>query len=131
MGRCTAFGLAKSTNEEKAMRLQAIQNATKYAIEVPFKVMKLAYESLEMIQTMAETGNPNSVTDAGVGALGARSAVIGAFLNVKINAASLDDKSFVKKIKTMSLGTLPTSIHCLRPAYKRRRPSSLPRMMTL
>jgi len=93
-----AFGLPKSSEEEKALRLQAIQDATKYAIEVPFKVMKLAYESMEMIQTMAEIGNPNSVTDAGVGALAARSAVIGAFLNVKVNAASLNDKTFVEKV---------------------------------
>ncbi len=93
-----AFGLPKSSEEEKALRLQAIQDATKYAIEVPFKVMKLAYESMEMIQTMAEIGNPNSVTDAGVGALAARSAVIGAFLNVKVNAASLNDKTYVEKV---------------------------------
>jgi glutamate formiminotransferase/formiminotetrahydrofolate cyclodeaminase len=95
-----AFGLPKSTDEEKALRKQAIQKATKYAIEVPFTVMKLAYESMEVIKAMAETGNPNSVTDAGVGALAARSAVIGAFLNVKINASGLDDKKFVKKILT-------------------------------
>ena len=95
-----AFGLPKSTDEEKQARLQAIQDATKYAIEIPFKVMKLAFESMEMIQAMAETGNPNSVTDAGVGALAARSAVIGAFLNVKINTVSLDDKSYVKKVIT-------------------------------
>ena len=93
-----AFGLPKSSNEEKDARLKAIQDATKYAIEVPFKVMKLAYESMEMIQAMAEVGNPNSVTDAGVGALAARSAVIGAFLNVKINAAGLDDKSYIEKV---------------------------------
>ncbi|MEN8123061.1 MAG: glutamate formimidoyltransferase [Bacteroidota bacterium] len=93
-----AFGLPKSTDVEKEARLQAIQDATKYAIEVPFKVMKLAYESMEMIQAMAEIGNPNSVTDAGVGALAVRSAVIGAFLNVKINAAGLDDKSYVEKV---------------------------------
>ncbi len=97
-----AFGLPKSTDEEKAARKQAIQEATKYAIEVPFTVMKLAYESMEIIKAMTETGNPNSVTDAGVGALAARSAVIGAFLNVKINAAGLDDKEFVKK--TLSEG---------------------------
>ncbi len=95
-----AFGLPKSTDEEKALRKQAIQEATKYAIEVPFTVMKLAYESMEVIKAMAETGNPNSVTDAGVGALAARSAVIGAFLNVKINASGLDDKKFVEKVLT-------------------------------
>lgn len=93
-----AFGLPKGSDEEKAARKQAIQNATKYAIEVPFKVMKLSYDSMEVMKQMALEGNPNSVTDAGVGALSARSAVMGAFLNVKINSADLDDKSFVEKI---------------------------------
>jgi glutamate formiminotransferase/formiminotetrahydrofolate cyclodeaminase len=93
-----AFGLPKGNDEEKAVRKQAIQDATKNAIEVPFTVMKLAYESMSVIKTMAEIGNPNSVTDAGVGALAARSAVMGAFLNVKINAAGLDDKAFTEKV---------------------------------
>lgn len=93
-----AFWLPKATDEEKKVRTQAIQDATKYATEVPFRVMQLSYSSLEIIKAMAETGNPNSVSDAGVGALCARSAVIGAFLNVKINAAGLDDKDFVKDI---------------------------------
>ncbi len=87
-----AFGLPKVSEEEKAERKKAIQKATKNAIEVPLKVMQLAYGSLEVIQAMAENGNPNSVSDAGVGALCARTAVEGAFLNVKINAAGLDDK---------------------------------------
>ncbi len=73
-----AFGLPKSNDEEKKIRTQAIQDATKYAIEVPFKVMKLAHSSLEIIKEMATSGNPNSVTDAGVGALCARTAVMGA-----------------------------------------------------
>jgi len=93
-----AFGLPKSSDTEKEERKNAIQEATKYAIEVPFKVMKLAYESMEIIKAMAEIGNPNSITDAGVGALAARSAVIGAFLNVKINVGGLDDKAFLNKI---------------------------------
>lgn len=93
-----AFGLPKATDEEKKARTQAIQDATKYATEVPFKVMQLSYSSLEIIKAMAETGNPNSVSDAGVGALCARSAVMGAFLNVKINASGLEDKDFVKNI---------------------------------
>ncbi|MBN2683610.1 MAG: glutamate formimidoyltransferase [Bacteroidales bacterium] len=92
------FSLPKKTDEEKALRTAAIQDATKYAIEVPFNTMKLAYESMEVIKAMAETGNPNSVTDAGVGALAARSAVIGAFLNVKINASGLNDKAYVEKV---------------------------------
>ncbi|MEN8118361.1 MAG: glutamate formimidoyltransferase [Bacteroidota bacterium] len=90
-----AFGLPKSTGQEKAERKQAIQNATKNAIEVPLKVMQLAYDSLEVMQAMAEFGNPNSVSDAGVGALCARTAVEGAYLNVKINAAGFDDKEFL------------------------------------
>ncbi|MFC2101287.1 glutamate formimidoyltransferase, partial [Bacteroidota bacterium] len=90
-----AFGLPKGSDEEKAARNQAIQDASKYAIEVPYQVMELAYSSMEVIQAMAETGNPNSVSDAGVGALCARSAVMGAFLNVKINTAGLEDEEFV------------------------------------
>jgi glutamate formiminotransferase/formiminotetrahydrofolate cyclodeaminase len=93
-----AFGLPKSTDEEKSIRKKAIQEATKKAIEVPFAVMKNAYGSMEIIKAMAETGNPNSVSDAGVGALCARSAVMGAFLNVRINAAGYDDKTFVNEI---------------------------------
>lgn len=88
-----AFGLPKGTDEEKAARTKAIEDATIYAIEVPFKVMQLCYESMEVVKAMAEHGNPNSVTDAGVGALAARSGVMGAFLNVKINAAGLKDKT--------------------------------------
>jgi glutamate formiminotransferase/formiminotetrahydrofolate cyclodeaminase len=99
-----AFGLPKETPEEKAARTDAIQEATKYAIEVPFKTMQKAYESMEVIKAMVETGNPNSVTDAGVGALCARSAVMGAFLNVKVNAAGLKDKTFVKDILKKGTG---------------------------
>jgi glutamate formiminotransferase/formiminotetrahydrofolate cyclodeaminase len=93
-----AFGLPKGTDEEKAARKNAIQEATKYATEIPFKTMQLCYESMAIAKGMAEIGNPNSVTDAGVGALAARAGVIGAFLNVKINAAGLDDKAFAEKI---------------------------------
>ena len=93
-----AFGLAKGTPEEKTARTAAIQEATKYAIEVPFKTMVKALESLEILHAMIENGNPNSVTDAGVGVICARTAVIGAFLNVKVNAAGMNDKTFVKEI---------------------------------
>lgn len=93
-----AFGLAKSTEEEKAIRKQAIQDATKYAIEIPFKVMETSLASMEIIKAMATIGNPNSVSDAGVGALCARSAVMGAFMNVRINASSYDGKSYVEHI---------------------------------
>lgn len=93
-----AFSLPKGTDEEKNIRTQAIQDATKFAIEIPFKVMQAAYGSMEVIKAMAEIGNPNSVSDAGVGALCARSAVMGAFMNVRINAAGYDDKNFVAEI---------------------------------
>lgn len=89
-----AFALPKNTNEEKANRSNAIQAATKNAIEVPFRVMELALASMEIIRAMADNGNPNSVSDAGVGALCARAAVYGAYLNVKINSASYADKRY-------------------------------------
>jgi glutamate formiminotransferase/formiminotetrahydrofolate cyclodeaminase len=97
-GIMAAFGLPKSTPEEKAARTAAIQAATKVAIEVPLRVMELAYASLETIRAMAETGNPNSVSDAGVGALCARTAVMGAWLNVRINAAGYDDRKWVEQV---------------------------------
>jgi glutamate formiminotransferase/formiminotetrahydrofolate cyclodeaminase len=93
-----AFSLPKSNDDEKLIRNKAIQDATKHAIEVPFKVMQAAYKSMEIIKAMAETGNPNSVSDAGVGALCARSAVMGAYMNVRINTADYDDKLFVADI---------------------------------
>jgi glutamate formiminotransferase / formiminotetrahydrofolate cyclodeaminase len=93
-----AFGLPKSTGEEKKIRHKAIQDATRYAMEIPFRVMKKAYESMDIIQEMVEKGNPNSITDAGVGALCARAAVIGAYMNVRINSADLEDKAFVEDI---------------------------------
>jgi len=93
-----AFGLPKGTEEEKQIRTKAIQDATKNAIEVPFKVMELSLDSMDIIKAMAATGNPNSVSDAGVGALCARSAVLGAFMNVRINASGYDDKQFVDQI---------------------------------
>jgi glutamate formiminotransferase / formiminotetrahydrofolate cyclodeaminase len=94
----TAFTLPKSTDEEKTIRTKAIQEATKFAIEIPFKVMQASYGSMEVIKAMAQTGNPNSVSDAGVGALCARSSVMGAFLNVRINASGYDDKNFVADV---------------------------------
>jgi len=94
----TAFGLPKATDEEKKIRTQAINDATKYAIEIPFKVMNLSYDSMQLIKAMAEIGNPNSVSDAGVAALCARSAVMGAYMNVRINCTGFEDKAFVTKM---------------------------------
>ena len=93
-----AFRLPKGTEEEKVARSQAIQDATKFAIETPLKTMEVSLDSFEIVKAMADIGNPNSVTDAGVGALCARAAVHGAFLNVKINCGDYKDKKYVKDI---------------------------------
>ena len=92
------FAMPKTTAEEKAARSAALQSATLYATEVPLKTMKAAYECFEIVKAMAEIGNPNSVSDAGVGALAARSAVLGAELNVKINAAGLKDREAAERL---------------------------------
>ena len=86
-----AFALPKSTADEKAARKNAIQAATQHAIEVPLSVMRLGRDTLALCAAMAKDGNPNSVSDAGVGALCARTAVYGAYLNVRINATGLTD----------------------------------------
>ena len=91
-----AFGLPKSTPEEAAARHTAIQAATRGAIEVPLRVMEVSLRAMDVIGPMAEIGNPNSVSDAGVGALAARSAVLGAYLNVQINCQGLHDEDFVR-----------------------------------
>ena len=93
-----AFRLPKDSDDAISKRNEEIQKATKNAILTPFKVMTTAFNSMEVMKAMAEIGNPNSVTDAGVGALCARTSVIGAFLNVKINCADYEDKKFVKDI---------------------------------
>jgi glutamate formiminotransferase/formiminotetrahydrofolate cyclodeaminase len=90
-----AFGMPKGTDEEKQLRSAAIQEATRGAVEAPLRVMETALESMQVIKAMAELGNPNSVSDAGVGALAARSAVLGAHLNVKINCSSIKDETYV------------------------------------
>ncbi len=87
------FGMPKATDEEKAARSEALQAATLYATQVPLRTMKAAVQVFDLVQAMAAEGNPNSVSDAGVGALAARSAVLGACLNVKINAAGLKDRA--------------------------------------
>jgi len=93
-----AFKMPRGSEEEKAQREEAIQLATRQAIGVPLKVMQFSFQSMELIKVMAGQGNPNSVSDAGVGALAARSAVLGAALNVKINAGGLKDKVFVSAV---------------------------------
>ena len=93
-----AFGLPKKTDEDKRLRSEAIQAATLFATQVPLQTMQAAFGAFELCQAMAEQGNPNSVSDAGVGALAARAAVLGAGLNVKINAASLKDRGTADKM---------------------------------
>lgn len=97
-GIMQAFALPKTTDDEKAARSAAIRQATRRAIEIPLRVMKAALGSMPLIKAMAETGNPNSVSDAGVAALCARSAVMGAFMNVKINAGGYPDKVFTDAV---------------------------------
>lgn len=96
-----AFRLPKETTEEKAARKQAIQDATRYAIETPLHIMEVAFEIFELAEAMAKDGNPSSVSDAAVGALCARAAVHGGWMNVRINTGSLSDKelaaSFLKQ----------------------------------
>lgn len=96
----TAFRLPKNTEEEKQNRAEAIQDATKFAIEVPFSVMQTAFDCFEVIEAMLEIGNPSSITDAGVGALCIRTAVLGAYMNVKINMVDLKDEQWKAKILT-------------------------------
>lgn len=92
------FGMPKGTDEEKAARAAAMEVATLYATEVPLRTMKAAYKAFEVVRAMAVEGNPNSVSDVGVGALAARSAVMGACLNVRINAAGLKDRAAAERL---------------------------------
>ncbi|ERJ80543.1 glutamate formimidoyltransferase [Prevotella disiens JCM 6334 = ATCC 29426] len=93
-----AFGLPKGTDEEKAARSAAIQAATLFATQVPLHTMQASFKVFELCKAMAEEGNPNSVSDAGVGVLAARAAVLGAGLNVKINASGLKDRETADKL---------------------------------
>ena len=94
----SAFTLPKQTAEDKAARSKAIQEATLYATQVPLHTMQAAYRTFDICRAMAEEGNPNSVSDAGVGALAARAAVLGAGLNVKINAGGLKDRETADRL---------------------------------
>jgi glutamate formiminotransferase/formiminotetrahydrofolate cyclodeaminase len=92
------YALPKKTEEEKMLRSASIQNATRDVILVPLKVMEIASSGFGLLREMVEEGNPNSVTDAGVGALALRTCIKGAYLNVRINASGLEDKDFVKEV---------------------------------
>ncbi|RKD90502.1 glutamate formimidoyltransferase [Mangrovibacterium diazotrophicum] len=101
-----AFKMPKGTDSEKVVRSEAIQTATLLAINVPLTLMETAYASMEVIQAMAEHGNPNSVSDVGVGALCARTAVQGAYLNVLINLGGLEDNVKSDELKHRAEGLL-------------------------
>jgi glutamate formiminotransferase/formiminotetrahydrofolate cyclodeaminase len=93
-----AFAMPKKTDEEIQARHDAIQAATLFAAQVPLRTMKASLQTFDICKAMAEEGNPASVSDAGVGALAARAAVHGAGLNVRINAAGLDDKACAQSL---------------------------------
>ena len=92
------FRMPKSNEQEIAARKQAIEEATKYATEIPFKVMETSYKSMEVMKEMAEKGLQNSLSDAGVGILCARTAVVGAYFNVRINAKDIKDRKYAENI---------------------------------
>ncbi|MEG0518369.1 MAG: glutamate formimidoyltransferase [Bacteroidales bacterium] len=92
------FGMPKGTDAEKAARTAALQEATIYATQVPLRTMKASFRAFDIVAAMAKEGNPNSVSDAGVGALCIRTAVHGAYLNVKINASGIKDRSIADAI---------------------------------
>jgi glutamate formiminotransferase / formiminotetrahydrofolate cyclodeaminase len=93
-----AVRMPKGSADEKATRHQAMQDATKYAVEVPLDVARTCLASMEVMKAMAEHGNPNSVTDAGVGGMCARTGVIGATMNARINVGDLDDKEYANGV---------------------------------
>lgn len=94
------FSMPKSTPEEKAARAEALEAATLYATEVPLRTMEASYDVFDYAEAMAREGNPASVSDAAVGALAARAAVVGALLNVRINAAGLKNRENAEKLLT-------------------------------
>ena len=92
------FRMPKSNSEEIEARKEAIENATKYATEIPFQVMETAYNSMEVMQAMIKEGMQTSLSDAGVGVLCARTAVVGAYFNVRINAKDIKDRVYAEDI---------------------------------
>lgn len=106
-----ALSLPKESDQEKASRTAAIQAATLYATEIPLRTMKVAYSAFDLVEAMVKEGNPNSVSDAGVGALCLRSAIFGAYMNVKINAAGLKDRNIANKLISEATGIYNSAAH--------------------
>ena len=94
-----AYGLPKATEDQKKVRHQAIQDATRHAIEIPMQVARLSMQAMKVASEMASIGNPNSITDAGVGAMAIRTGVKGAILNARVNLADLEDVDFAKRVR--------------------------------
>ncbi len=113
-----AFRMPKTTDTEKQLRAQAIEDATKYATEIPFQVMETAYQSMEVMQAMLKDGLQSSLSDAGVGILCARTAVLGAYFNVKINAKELKDKDFSKFILSKAEGVYTKTVQLEKEVIK-------------
>ena len=97
-GIMEAYGMPKSSEEQKMARAEAIQVATKHAIDIPMQVAEVAFKAMDVAEAMAQIGNPNSITDSGVGAMCLRSAVMGAVLNARVNAGDLEDAEYVDKV---------------------------------
>ena len=104
------FAMPKGTPEEKAARSAALQDATLYATEVPLRTMRESAKVFDLVEAMARQGNPASVSDAGVGALAARAAVLGAYLNVRINAAGLKDREQADRLLKEAADIAATAI---------------------
>jgi glutamate formiminotransferase/formiminotetrahydrofolate cyclodeaminase len=94
-----AYGMPKNDDAAKAARAEAIESATRHAIEVPMQVARTSAAVLPWAAEMVQRGNPNSVTDAGVGAMAARTAVFGAILNARVNAKDLKDRAYAEQVE--------------------------------
>lgn len=105
-----AFGMPKSSEEEKSARLAAIQSATLYATEIPLKTMEVAYSAFDIVEVMVKEGLSSSISDAGVGAIALRGAIYGAYLNVMINAAGLKDRAKAQLLTDSASKILHSSI---------------------
>ena len=103
--------MPKGSDDQKAKRHQAIQDATRNAIDIPMQVAQVAHDGLGLAAAMASDGNPNSVTDAGVGAMCLRTAVLGAVLNARINCGDLEDADYVAQIQSRCAQLVASATH--------------------
>ena len=106
----TAVRMPKATDEEKQLRKNAMHEATRYAIQIPLEVMKTAFDAFELVDAMVKKGNVNSISDAGVGGLCLKTAIYGAYLNVKINCAGFEDENFVRTVNEEAENILEEAI---------------------